>query len=319
MDARACVRVPWKMEMKEKNLAQAKENRLRESGMDRAYNILVYILLTLALIVTIYPMIIVLSSSFSSSAAVLGGKVWLYPIGFNLMGYEAVFRNARIWIGYKNSIWYTAVGTLVNVIVTIMAAYPLSRKDFRPRRFVMLLFTFTMFFSGGMIPAYILVSNLHLMNTRWALILPTALSVYNMILMRTYFQSNFPDELLEAAQLDGCSDLYYLWRVVLPLSKPIIAVIALYYAVGHWNEYFNAFMYLSDPQLQPLQIVLRSILIQNSVDSLTIDLSNMVEREALKNLLKYSLIVVASVPVLVIYPFVQKFFVKGVMIGSVKG
>ena len=319
MDARACVRVPWKTEMKEKNLAQAKENRLRESGMDRAYNILVYILLTLALIVTIYPMIIVLSSSFSSSAAVLGGKVWLYPIGFNLMGYEAVFRNARIWIGYKNSIWYTAVGTLVNVIVTIMAAYPLSRKDFRPRRFVMLLFTFTMFFSGGMIPAYILVSNLHLMNTRWALILPTALSVYNMILMRTYFQSNFPDELLEAAQLDGCSDLYYLWRVVLPLSKPIIAVIALYYAVGHWNEYFNAFMYLSDPQLQPLQIVLRSILIQNSVDSLTIDLSNMVEREALKNLLKYSLIVVASVPVLVIYPFVQKFFVKGVMIGSVKG
>lgn len=305
--------------MKRDKLARADGKHLNESGVDRAYNILTCIFLTLALIVTIYPILIVVSSSFSSSAAVLGGKVWLYPIGFNFMGYEAVFRNARIWIGYRNSIWYTVVGTIINVVVTIIAAYPLARKDFTPRRFVMLLFTFTMFFSGGMIPSYILVSNLRLMNTRWALILPTAMSVYNMILMRTYFSTNFPDELLEAAQLDGCSDVYYLYRVVLPLSKPIIAVIALYYAVGHWNEYFNAFMYLSDPQLQPLQIVLRSILIQNSVDSLTIDLSNMVEREALKNLLKYSLIVVASVPVLMIYPFVQKFFVKGVMIGSVKG
>lgn len=287
--------------------------------MDKTFNVIVYIFLTLALIVTIYPIIVVFSSSFSSSAAVMGGKVWLYPIGFNLLGYKAVFRNPRIWTGYGNSIWYTAVGTLLNVIVTIMAAYPLSRKDFRPRRIIMLIFSFTMFFSGGMIPSYILVSKLHLMNTRWAMVLPTAMAVYNMILMRTYFMSNFPDELLEAAQLDGCSDLYYLVRIVLPLSKPIIAVIALYYAVGHWNEYFNAFMYISDPKLQPLQIVLRSILIQNSVDSLTIDLSNMVEREALKNLLKYSLIVVASVPVLVIYPFVQKFFVKGVMIGSIKG
>ena len=297
----------------------AKKKITKESGIDKSFNALVYLFLTLAFIVTIYPMIVVLSSSFSSSSAVLGGKVWLYPIGFNVEGYKAVFRNARIWTGYQNSIIYTVGGTLLNVILTVMAAYPLSRKDFTPRRAVMLIFTFTMFFSGGMIPSYILVSNLGLMNSRWAILLPTALSVYNMILVRTYFATNFPDELLEAAQLDGCTDLYYLLRIVLPLSKPIIAVIALYYAVGHWNEYFNAFMYLSDPALQPLQIVLRSILIQNSVDSLTIDLSNMVEREAVKNLLKYALIVVASVPVLMIYPFVQKFFVKGVMIGSVKG
>lgn len=291
----------------------------KTSGADKAFDVIILVFLTLALIVTLYPMVLVVSSSFSSSAAVLAGKVWLFPIGFNTLGYKAVFRNPRIWTGYLNTVFYTVVGTLVNMVLTVMAAYPLSRKDFTPRRVVMLLFTFTMFFSGGMIPNYILVSRLGMMNTRWAIIIPSALGVFNMIMVRTYFISNFPDELLEAAQLDGCTDVYYLLKIVIPLSKPILAVVTLYYAVGHWNEYFNAFMYLSNPKLQPLQIVLRSILLQNSVDTGMIDLSDMVEREALKNLLKYALIVVASVPVLAMYPFVQKFFVKGVMIGSVKG
>lgn len=289
------------------------------TGADKLFDIIVMVMLTLALIVTIYPMIVVLSSSFSEPGLVQGGQIWLYPKGFNVKGYEAVFRNSMVVKGYMNSIFYTVFGTLINVIMTVMAAYPLSRKDFSPRRVIMLVFSFTMFFSGGIVPSYILVSKLHLMNTRWALLLPGALSVYNMILTRTYFTSTLPDEMLEAAQLDGCSDFEYILKFVLPLSKPILAVISLYYAVGHWNAYFNAFMYLSDSNLYPLQLVLRSILLLNQVDSSTVSMEVLYEREALKNLLKYSLIVVASVPVLMIYPFVQRFFIRGVMIGSIKG
>lgn len=291
----------------------------RSSGLDRLFDTIVYAFLALAFFVTIYPLIIVLSSSFSSAAAVQGGQVWLYPIGLTIKGYQAVFRNSMVLTGYMNSIFYTAAGTVVNVVMTVMAAYPLSRKDFTPRRWATLLFAFTMFFSGGMIPSYIIVSRLRIMNTRWAMLLPGALSVYNMILTRTFFQSSLPDELLEAAQLDGCTDMTFIRRIVLPLSKPILAVIALYYAVGHWNAYFNAFMYLSNSSLFPLQIVLRSILLLNQVDSSTVSMDVLYEREALKNLLKYSLIVVASVPVLMLYPFIQKYFIRGVMIGSIKG
>lgn len=289
------------------------------SGVDRLFDVLTYALLTTALIVTIYPMIVVLSSSFSAPGLVQGGQIWLYPKGFNMRGYEAVFRNSMVAKGYLNSLIYTFLGTAINVIVTVMAAYPLSRRDFTPRRVIMLVFSFTMFFNGGIIPSYIIVSKLKIMNTRWALLLPGAMSVYNMILARTYFTSALPNEMLEAAQLDGCSDVKYIMKVVLPLSKPILAVITLYYAVGHWNAYFNAFMYLSNTELFPLQLVLRSILIMNQVDSSTVSLEVLYEREALKNLLKYSLIVVASVPVLMMYPFVQKFFIRGVMIGSIKG
>lgn len=289
------------------------------TGADKAFDIIVMVFLTFALVITIYPMIVVLSSSFSEPGLVQGGQIWLYPKGFNLKGYDAVFRNSMVVKGYMNSIFYTVVGTLVNVVMTVMAAYPLSRKDFTPRRVIMLIFSFTMFFNGGIIPSYILVSRLHLMNTRWALILPGALSVYNMILTRTFFSSTLPDEMLEAAQIDGCTDFQYIFKFVLPLSKPILAVISLYYAVGHWNAYFNAFLYLSDNNLYPLQLVLRSILLMNQIDSSTVSMEVLYEREAIKNLLKYSLIVVASVPVLMIYPFVQKFFIRGVMIGAIKG
>ncbi|GHU68514.1 sugar ABC transporter permease [Clostridia bacterium] len=291
----------------------------RSTGTDRLFDVIVYALLAVAFLVTIYPMVVVLSSSFSSAAAVTGGQVWLYPISPTLKGYQAVFRNNMVLTGYLNSIFYTAAGTLINVVLTVMAAYPLSRKDFTPRRAAMLVFSFTMFFSGGMIPSYIIVSKMGIMNTRWAMLLPGAMSVYNMILTRTYFTSALPDELLEAAQLDGCSDMRFIRSIALPLSKPILAVIALYYAVGHWNAYFNAFMYLSDTKLFPLQIVLRSILLLNQVDSSTVSMESLMEREAVKNLLKYSLIVVASVPVLILYPFIQKYFIHGVMIGSIKG
>ena len=296
-----------------------KKRIIHSTGWDVVFDYLVNGFLLICMLITIYPIVVVISSSFSDSNAVLSGKVWLYPIGLNVKGYEAVFKYPMVVKGYANTLLYTAAGTLINVALTVMAAYPLSRKDFSPRRVVMLLFTFTMFFSGGMIPSYILVSNLGIIHTRWAMLLPTAMAAYHMILTRTYFQSTIPDELLEAAQLDGCTDIRFILKIVLPLSKPILAVIALYYAVGHWNAYFNAFLYLSDSDMYPLQLVLRTILIQNEVDPMMVSAEELVARESLKNLLKYALIVVSSVPVLMLYPFVQKFFVRGVMIGSIKG
>lgn len=293
---------------------------IRESGSDRAFNIVNYVILSIALIVVLYPLIYVVSASFSSSYAVLSGKVWLWPVDPSLDGYKAVFKNKNILTGFQNTIFYTLAGTLINVIMTIMAAYPMSRGDFRGRNAFMLLFVFTMMFSGGLIPTYFVVKDLHLIDTVWAMLIPTALSVWNVIIMRTYFQTTIPHELLEASQLDGCNDFRFLLRIVIPLSGPIIAVIALFYAVGHWNQYFNAMIYLKDPHLYPLQLILRDILVQNEVKiDMLGDVKSAAARQGLRELLKYSLIVVSSVPLLLIYPFVQKFFVKGVMIGSIKG
>jgi ABC-type sugar transport system, permease component len=264
-------------------------------------------------------MIFVVSNSFSSTRAVMAGRVWLLPVDFTLAGYKAVFANRMIVTGYANTIFYTGLGTLVNIAMTIAAAYPLSRKDFKAKNFIMLAFTFTMFFSGGMIPTYMLISNLGWINHRIVMIVPVALTVYNVIITRTYFQTTIPDEMLEAAQIDGCSDFKFLFSIVLPLSKAIIAVITLFYAVNHWNSFFNAFMYLNDKSLYPLQLVLRQILLASDIDSSMTNLSEAAAMEGLKELLKYALIVVASFPVLCLYPLIQKYFVKGVMIGSVKG
>lgn len=294
--------------------------KVRETFSDRLFNFVNYLLLTFALVIVLYPLVYVLSCSVSSANAVLNGKVWLYPIGFTLDGYKAVFRHELIISGYLNTIFYTVAGTAINIIMTVMAAYPLSRKDFYGRDAIMFIFTFTMFFNGGLIPTYLLVKDLHLLNTRWALIIPGALSVWNVIITRTYFQANIPDELLEAAKLDGCSDFTFIWRIVIPLSAPIIAVMTLFYAVGHWNEYFNAMIYLNNDKLYPLQLVLREILIQNQVrPDMIVDPQLQQQMDNLRELLKYSLIVVASVPILVLYPFVQKYFVKGIMIGAIKG
>lgn len=290
------------------------------SGSDKVFVIINNTLLAIVLLLFVYPLTYILSSSFSSADAVIGGRVVLFPVDFSLDGYKAVFQSPSIWLGYKNSFIYMVVGTIVNVVITLMAAYPLSRKDFYGRRFFTMIATFTMIFNGGLIPSYMVVNNLHLTDTLWAMVLPGAMSVYFMIIARTYFQSSIPIELQEAAEISGCNDLQLIWYIILPLSKPITAVLVLFYAVGHWNSYFNALIYLKSNDMYPLQIVLREILIQSQQNSSMLkDAALMEKSEGIRQLLKYSLIVVASVPVLCIYPFVQKYFVKGVMIGSVKG
>lgn len=287
---------------------------------DRVFYAIIYIVLTLFAIIELYPMIFVVSSSFSSSEAVLAGRVTLLPVDFSLEGYRSVFSNRNIWVGYGNTIFYTVVGTLVNVFMTMVCAYPLARKDMPYQGGLMMLFTFTMFFGGGMIPSYMLMKELNLINHRLVMIIPGMISVYNMIIARTFIRNSIPDELLEAAQIDGCSDARYFFQIILPLSKACMAVLALYYAVGHWNAYFNAFMYLNDRKLYPLSVFLREILIANKLsESLSLDAELMERLMGLADVLKYALIVVSTAPILCAYPFVQKYFVQGVMIGAVKG
>lgn len=296
------------------------QTKIRDAKSDRIFNFFNYGFLTLLVIVVLYPLIYIVSASFSSAEAVSTGRVWLLPVDFSLEGYKAVFSNEMIWKGYGNSLFYMVVGTIINVVLTVMAAYPLSRANFRGKNFFMFLFVFTMMFNGGLIPTYLLVRDLGMLDTRWALLIPNAITAFNVIITVTFFRSSIPNELLESAQLDGCNDFKFLTKVVIPLSAPIIAVISLFYAIGHWNQYFSALIYLRDANLFPLQLVLRSILTQNEIDPTMIgDASDIESKIGLANLLKYSLIVVASIPVLIIYPFVQKHFVKGVMIGSVKG
>lgn len=276
--------------------------------------------MTLFFITVLYPCIFVVSASFSSGTAVQSGRVVLFPVDPTLEGYKTVLNTPTVWVGYRNSIFYTVVGTLINLALTMTAAYCLSRKDLPGCNFIMLAFTFTMFFSGGIIPMYIQVRNLKLLNTMWSLILPGAISVYNLIVARTFIVSSIPGELLEASQIDGCSDVRYYLSIVLPLSGAIIAVEALFYAVGHWNAYFNAMIYLSKRSLYPLTLYLREILMASNIDPSTVTDPELQARLIdMVGIIKYALIVVAVVPVLLFYPFVQKYFVKGVMIGSVKG
>lgn len=275
-----------------------------------------------ALALVVYPLIYIVSSSFSQPSAVAAGEVWLVPVRPSLSGYVAIFESPQVLTGYLNSIFYTIAGTTLNVTLTLAAAYPLARKNFWGKEGYMVLFVFTMFFNGGLIPTYILMSKLQLVNTRLIMILWPAISVYNVIITRTFIQSSISTDLIEAAQIDGMNDFGILVRIVAPLSKAIIAVITLFYAVQHWNTYFNAFIYLSDRRLFPLQLVLREILVLNQIDQSMFEQMSLEEieaREGMAELLKYALIIVASVPVLIIYPFVQKYFVKGVMIGSLKG
>jgi ABC-type sugar transport system, permease component len=285
---------------------------------DSAFELVNAIILVVLVFLVAYPLIYVLACSFSSVRAVMSGSVRLLPKEPSIAGYKAVFADPSILSGYANTVFYTLVGTCVNIAMTIMAAYPLSRKDFKAGGFIMVAFTFTMFFSGGMIPTYLLINRLGWINHRIVMILPVAMSVFNVIIARTYFSQNIPGELLEAARLDGCSDFRFLASVVLPLSKSIIAVLFLFYAVNHWNSFFTGFLYLTDRKLYPLQLVLRQILLANDA-SAAMNLDAAAAREGLAELMKYALIVVASLPVLCLYPFIQRYFVKGVMIGSVKG
>lgn len=287
---------------------------------DKIFYIVSGIILTIFFILVLYPCIFVISASFSSGAAVQSGKVMLLPVDFNISGYETVFKTSSIWTGFANSLFYTIVGTFINIVVTMIAAYALSRNDLIGRNGVMLIFTFTMFFNGGIITNYLLMVNLGLTNTRWAILLPGALGVYNMIVARTFIQSNIPVELLEASQIDGCSDIKYFTKVVLPLSKAVIAVLVLFYGVAHWNTYFNAMIYLNDRSLYPLTIFLKEILISGQIDPSTVQDPELQEKiSQIAGVIKYALIVVSMIPVLIIYPFIQKNFVKGVTIGAVKG
>ena len=286
---------------------------------DKIFNVFNFTLSTVLFAVVLYPIIFVISSSFSEPAAVISGQVRFFPVGFSLEGYRAVFRHSQIVRGFLNSFWYMGVGTSINIVLTILAAYPLSRKDFVDRNKFMMLFAFTMLFSGGMIPTFLLVRNLGLIDTRWAMVLPNAMGVFNVVVVRTFFQNTIPDELLESAQLDGCSDFSFVRCVVIPLSGPIIAVQVLFYSLGHWNAFFNGLIYLRNSDLYPLQLILRNILLLNQLDEGMIDVTDAAQREWVAALLRYSLIVVSSLPFMILYPLVQKFFVKGMLVGAIKG
>ncbi len=294
-----------------------KRKQVSKDKMFTAFCIVIALILTL---LVLYPVVYVISASLSSPDALLQGEVWLWPVDFTMKGYKAVFDYKKVWIGYGNTIFYTIVGTLFNVSMTMICAYPLSRKNLPGRGIIMGLFTFTMLFSGGLIPNYIWLKNLNMLNTRWAMLLPSAMSVYNMIVARTFIQNNIPEELYDAAKIDGSDDINFFFRIVLPLTKAVMAVLALWYAVGHWNSYFNAFIYLKDYKLYPLQIFLKDVLVSNSFSTAEmLNPESHVDLLNLKLLLKFSLIVVSAAPLCALYPFVQKYFVKGVTIGSVKG
>ncbi len=287
---------------------------------DKIFTIINTTLLVIALFTFLYPLIYIVSSSFSSVDAVVKGEVKFLPVDFSLDGYKAVFNSSDIWSGYLNSIKYMVLGTAINIVVTLLAAYPLSRPDLKGRNIIMMLFTFTMIFNGGIVPTYLVVSGLGILDSIWAMVLPSAMSVYFMIIAKTFFQNTIPIELQEAAEIEGCNTPQLIFYVILPLSKAIIAVLVLFYAISHWNSYFDAMLYLQTEDMYPLQLVLRDILLRNEQNaSMLSDAVAAENAEGLKQLLKYSLIVVSSLPVLCIYPFVQKYFVKGVMIGSVKG
>ncbi|MBQ8231773.1 MAG: carbohydrate ABC transporter permease [Lachnospiraceae bacterium] len=285
------------------------------------------IFMLLVLLIIVYPLYYAVIASFSEASAVASGKVIWKPIGFTLDSYKQVFSNEKIWIGYANTIYYTVCGTLFNLFLTIPTAYALSKKNLPYRNFIMTIFMITMYFGGGMVPNYLLVKNLGLLNTRTVLIILGGISVYNLIVTRTYFSTSISESLYEAADIDGAGEFQKFLSIAVPLAKPIIAVMVLYYAVGHWNSYFNALLYVSDKSLEPLQSVLRRILILNEdalnqallTESLSADeLLDAAKRSQLAYTMKYAVVFVASAPLLIAYPFVQKYFVKGVMIGAVK-
>ena len=286
---------------------------------DRAFDIINTLLLVLIFVIILYPMYYVLIASFSNPDKVLTGKIFLLPKGFQLESYKTVFSNSEVMNGYLHTILYATVGTLINLFVTLTAGYALSREDLRGRKPITLFFIFTMFFSGGTVPTYMLVKNLGLLNTFWAMVLPNAMSVWNLILCRNFFEGNIPKELLEVSKIDGCRNDYFFLEIVLPLSKALIAVMVLFYAVGHWNSYMQPLLYLSDRSRYPLQLVLKNILISSQPDASLAGMTDRAELYKQTEMLKYALVVVSSVPMIALYPFVQKYFVQGVMVGSVKG
>ena len=301
------------------NVIKKKKFNPYTSFSDRFLSLFVWVMLLLILVLILVPILFIISSSFSDPSAVSAGKVFLWPVDFSLIGYQVVFQSPFIVDGFLYSVLYTVLGTAICVTMTLFAGYPLSRKDLKIRKPVMFLFTVTMFFSGGLIPTYMVVSDLHLLDTIWAMVIPSAMSVWNVILTKTYIQSSIPDEIYESCSIDGCSDWKYFISMILPLSKPIIAVMVLLYAVGKWNDFFTALIYLNDSAKYPLQLILRNILVQNDANGMVMNLGEQMSRQEVKTLMQYSLIIISSVPVMILYPFIQKYFVKGIMMGSIKG
>ena len=296
-----------------------KHHPIRDTLGDKLFYAVCYLITALFMLAVLYPLVYILSASFSSADAITSGRMWLYPVDFSLVGYKYILKYDAIWLGYRNTLFYTFAGTLINVAMTITCAYGLSRRGMRGRRFFTMLFTFTMIFSGGMIPSYLLMKNLKILNTVWCMLLPGAISAYNLIVAKTFIENSIPGDLLEAARIDGCSDVRFFFSIVLPLSKAILAVLLLMYAAAHWNAYFNAFLYLTDKKLYPLQIFLRQILVQSNMSADMLDPEAMAQMQTLQQILKYAVIVVSTAPMLCLYPFVQKYFRQGVMIGSIKG
>ncbi len=293
---------------------------MRESLGDRIFGGCVTAMMAVVLLVVMYPLFFVVIASLSDPNLVNTGQVWLWPKGFTLDGYTRVLHTSDIWLGYRNTIFYTIFGTMINLLITLPCAYALSRKDLVGRNVFMGLLVVTMFFSGGIIPTFLIVKDLGLLNTVWAVLLPSAASVFNIIIARTFFISNIPRELEDAANIDGCDNAMLFVRIVLPLSAPIIAVMALFYGVAHWNNYFNAMIYLKDRNIYPLQLFLREILI---INQMTESASGSTEAQAaqvrISEIVKYAVIIVSTLPVIVLYPFLQRYFVQGVMVGSIKG
>ncbi len=298
------------------------KNAVRRSAGDNLFYFLVAIICILAFAITLFPFIHVFSASFSEIRALLENRVYLWPVGIDFASYQEIFKLDEVWISYYNTIWYTVVGTAISIFVTTCAAYPLSRKSFTARRKVMLMFAFTMYFSGGLIPFYMVVNNLGMYNTRWALVIPTALNVFNLIICKTSFEG-MPEEIYESAKIDGCTDVGIFFKMVLPLQKAIVSVLVLYYAVANWNSFFNALLFISGNALQPIQLFLRRILIQSSPEILLkMGLDNLAgeaDRYMISLQMKYAVVIVGIGPILLIYPFIQKYLVKGVMIGAIKG
>lgn len=294
--------------------------KINSCKSDKIFDFIVLILLTLFLLVVAYPLYFVIISSFSDPTAVAGGDVVLLPVGFTLDGYKTVLENNEVIRSFFNSVVYTTVGTCINIAVTIPAAYSLSRKDLRGRKYIIIFFMITMYLSGGLIPTYYVVRSLGLINTMGALVIPGALSVYNMIVVMSFFRSSIPAELHESAILDGCSNTKFFFQIAVPLSSAVIAIMILFYGVGHWNSFFSGMIYLSDREKWPLQLVLRMLLIINPQQAETVkDIEELQRLRLLTQVMRYSLIIISTIPILCAYPFIQKHFIKGVMIGSIKG
>lgn len=300
-----------------------KRTKMRMTKGDVVFTICNYIFITLAVVITLYPLVYVLSASISEPTKVNSGEMWLWPVDITFAGYKRVFNNPDIWSGYANTIFYTVFGTLINLVLTIPCAYALAKKHLPFKKGISFIILFTMFFSGGLIPLYMLVDTLHLLDTVWAVVLPTAASAYNIIISRTFMETTIPEGLEEAAEIDGCDPFRTFFKIILPLSAPIIAVMALFYGVGHWNSYFNEMIFLTDRSKLPLQVILREIIVVTQINTsgqtTNMEAQTAAEMQQLAGIIKYAVMIVSSLPIIIVYPFLQRFFVKGVMIGSIKG